>query len=157
MTGGRRPVSPHRLRLELNPAGTGDADGVWWPHSRDLAAELTDLLAALRPGFGPIRCVHYHVDEWSNAPREMDSGGHPLRLEGYRHMPARTLDILGAAPDATLTLRLITPVADADMVAAQPRWDSEREAGAYAGAWLRARHRAAERANERSDSDRRVR
>ncbi len=140
VTNAGRQASPSRsLRLELDAAG--DVDGAWWPHSRDLVAELTDLLSALRPGLGPICRVIYHLDEWSSAPRELDSAGQRVRLDGYRHRPARTLDLIGRDIGATLTLRIITPVADADMTAAQQHWDSERGGGATA-AWLRARSAA---------------
>ncbi|WP_157186687.1 DUF5994 family protein [Nocardia jiangxiensis] len=143
VTNAGRQASPSRsLRLELDSAGVGDVDGAWWPHSRDLVAELTDLFSVLRPGLGPIRRVIYHLDEWSAAPRELDSPGRRVRLDGYRHRPARTLDVIGRDIGATLTLRIITPVADVDMTAAQQHWDSERGRGADAAAWLRARSAA---------------
>ncbi|WP_280277003.1 DUF5994 family protein [Nocardia wallacei] len=138
-----RQSPPRRLRLELDAAGTANVDGVWWPHSRDLVVELTGLLSALRPGIGPIRRVIYHPDEWSAAPRELDSAGRRIRLDGSRHRPARTLAVIGDGIDTALTLRIITPVADGDSTAAQQHWDSERGGGADAAAWLRARHRSA--------------
>jgi hypothetical protein len=133
---------PRGLRLELDTAGAGDVDGAWWPHSRDLVAELTDLLLVLRSGLGPIRRVIYHLDEWSSAPRELDSAGRRVELDGYRHRPARTLDVIGREIGATLTLRIITPVVDADMTAAQQHWESERGEGTDVAAWLRARSAA---------------
>ncbi|WP_280330194.1 DUF5994 family protein [Nocardia wallacei] len=141
----RRAPPARRLRLELDTAGTANIDGVWWPHSRDLVAELTSLLAVLRPGLGPIRRVIYHLDEWSAAPSELDNAGRRVRLDGSRHRRARTLEVIGDDIGATLTLRIITPVADADMVAAHQHWDYERGQGTDAAAWLRARHRSAQR------------
>jgi hypothetical protein len=131
----RQDWSARQVRLELDPAGTGNAEGVWWPHSRDLVAELAGLLPALRPGFGPVRRVSYHRDEWTSTPREMVSGGRRTRLDGYRHMPARTVEVTGAA--ATLTLRLITPVAGAATNAAQHRSIREDRAGHDIDEWLR--------------------
>lgn len=139
----RQDWSARRLRLELDPVGMGNADGVWWPHSRNLVAELGELLSALRPGFGPVLRVSYHRDEWTAAPGELVSGGHRTRLDGYRQMPARTLHIVGVG--ATLTLRIITPVAEATLSAVQHRSIPDGGPGADIDAWMRARHRAAPR------------
>ncbi|WP_157122060.1 DUF5994 family protein [Nocardia miyunensis] len=139
---GRRASPSRGLRLELDAGGTGNVDGAWWPHSRDLVAELTDLLSVLRPGLGPIRRVIYNLDEWSSAPRELDSAGRRVRLDGYRHRPARTVDVIGGNIGATLSLRIITPIVDADMTAAQQHWGSECGEGSDAAAWLRARSAA---------------
>ncbi|MFE3954511.1 DUF5994 family protein [Nocardia sp. NPDC059091] len=125
----RRAPPAHRPRLELDAVGAVNVDGVWWPHSRDLAGELPDLLAMLVPRLGPIHRVIYHLDEWATAPRKLDAGGRCVRLDGYRHMPARTLEVLGVITGTHLTLRIITPPDDTDLTAAQQRWDSEGGAG----------------------------
>ncbi|WP_327150103.1 DUF5994 family protein [Nocardia sp. NBC_01329] len=139
----RRPEwSARRLRLELDAAG-GDADGVWWPHSRDLVVELALLFRALQPGFGPVRRVIYHLDEWSTAPRELDSGGRCIRLDGYRRRPARVLDIVGAG--TTLTLRLLTPVVEAGVSTARQLRDPDGGSELEIATWLRARQRTAAR------------
>ncbi|MEV6071564.1 DUF5994 family protein [Nocardia sp. NPDC052001] len=138
-TAGRTsPTQP--LRLELNSGGTTAADGFWWPNSRDLTAELPELLAMLTPRLGPIHRVIYHLGEWDAAPRKLDFGGRRVRLDGYRRLPARTLQILGVSIGASLTLQLITAPADNDMAGAQQRWDSE--GGANARARVRALHHA---------------
>ncbi|MEU4839393.1 DUF5994 family protein [Nocardia testacea] len=137
----RQEWSTRRVRLELGAADE-KADGVWWPYSRDLVAELPGLFAVLQPGFGTVRRVIYHLDEWSAAPGELESGGRYVRLDGYRLRQARTLDIIGAG--ATLTLRLITPVAAATGVG-RPLRDSEAGAGPDIEAWLRGRRQAAPR------------
>ncbi|WP_280401696.1 DUF5994 family protein [Nocardia carnea] len=132
----RQDWSARPVRLELDTAGIGNAKGVWWPHSRDLVAELEVLLPVLRPGFGPVRRVSYHRDEWVAAPRAMVSGGLWTRLDGYRRMPARTVDVIGIG--ATLRLRLITPVAGAPAGAAQHRSIRDGAAGPDIDEWLRA-------------------
>ncbi|MFI1460706.1 DUF5994 family protein [Nocardia carnea] len=139
----RQDWSTRRLRLELDPVGMGNADGAWWPYSRNLVAELGELLSALRPGFGPVLRVSYHRDEWTAAPGELVSGGHRTRLDGYRHMPARTLDIAGVG--ATLTLRIITPVAGAVTSAVQHRSIPDGGPGSDIDRWLRSRRRATPR------------
>lgn len=121
-----RRISPaHRLRLELD---TGDRSigGFWWPHSRDLAAELPDLLTMLTSRLGPIHRVIYHLDEWTTVPGELDFGRRQVRLDGYRRdMPARTVQIVGVGIGAPLTIRIITPLDESESTAAQQRWDSE--------------------------------
>ncbi|WP_227981967.1 DUF5994 family protein [Nocardia spumae] len=132
----RREWATRRVRLEFDVADTM-ADGVWWPYSRDLAAELAGLFAALRPGFGPIRRVIYHLDEWSTAPGELVCRGRRVRLDGYRLRQTRTLVIVGI--DATLTLRLLAPAAAT--TGAGRRQDSEDRAAPDIEAWLGARRR----------------
>ncbi|MFG1791807.1 DUF5994 family protein [Nocardia sp. NPDC049149] len=128
----------HRLRLELDGRGTGAYDGFWWPHSRDLASELPGLLTTLVPRLGSIHRVIYHTDEWATAPRKLDFAGRQVRLDGYRHMAARTLEILGVS-GAHLTLQVITPLAASDMTTAEQRWDSEGGAGRRSRGWTRGR------------------
>jgi Family of unknown function (DUF5994) len=55
VTANEQPRYPLRLRLRPKALTTGYVDGVWWPRSRDLAAELPALLAvpAVRLGETP--------------------------------------------------------------------------------------------------------
>ncbi|WP_245717703.1 DUF5994 family protein [Nocardia jejuensis] len=126
----RQASADRRLRLALNTSGSGPFDGFWWPHSRDLAGELPDLLAALSGRLGPIHRVVYHLDEWTPAPRKLEFAGRQIRLDGYRHLPARTLEVLAVSIGAQLTLQVIIPQPDTEKSAAQQRWDSEGGAGA---------------------------
>ncbi|AYF75805.1 hypothetical protein D7D52_20370 [Nocardia yunnanensis] len=130
------------MRLELNPGGAGSLDGLWWPRSRDLADELPDLLATLLPRLGPIHRVIYHLDEWSSAARKLEFGGRQIRLDGYRRLPARTLEVLAVSAGTRLTLQILAPLADFDMTAAQQRWDSEGGAAAYDQARTSVRNQA---------------
>ncbi|MBF6181537.1 DUF5994 family protein [Nocardia otitidiscaviarum] len=142
----RRPTFSGRPpRLQLETPGTRTIDGYWRPYGRDLAAELPGLLAALTPRLGPIHRVVYHLDEWASAPRKLDFGGRRVRLDGYRHSPARTVEILGVAVGAKLVLRTTPAVDTTDMATAQQRWDSEGGAGADREADISARDRAMSR------------
>ncbi|WP_405485780.1 DUF5994 family protein [Nocardia sp. NBC_00511] len=132
-TAHRQTTPGHRLRLELDTAGTSDGDGFWWPHSRDLTTELPDLLTSLTPRLGPIQRVIYHLDEWEPAPRKLEFAGRRVRLDGYRNLPARLLEVHGVDIGARLVLRIITPGEDAETVAARQLWDSEGGAAARAG------------------------
>ncbi|WP_306364013.1 DUF5994 family protein [Nocardia sp. CC227C] len=142
----RRPPSAGRPpRLESVPPGDGTIAANWRPYSRDLTAELPELLAALTPRLGPIHRVVYHLDEWESAPRKLDFGERRVRLDGYRHSPAHAVEILGVAIDAKLVLRVISTVDSTDMTAAQQRWDSEGGAGADREATVSARDPAGSR------------
>jgi hypothetical protein len=95
-----------RVRLRLKPKApiTGWVDGGWWPHSRDLAAELPGLVAVLAVRLGRIERVSYHLGEWGAAPRKISCGGGGMvvRLDGYRSQHANTVDMLATRQRVTL-------------------------------------------------------
>jgi hypothetical protein len=94
---GRRldgPQTTPRLRLKRQGSTAGYVDGAWWPLSDDLPAELPDLLTVLSVRLGPVARVIYNLDEWSNVPPSIVSGGHVVRLDGYRRHPAHTIGVL---------------------------------------------------------------
>ncbi|WP_159847711.1 DUF5994 family protein [Nocardia sp. CY41] len=118
----RQIPSVHRLRCQFDTAG---AVGVWQPYGSDLVAELPDLLAVLGDRLGPIHRVIYHLDEWTIAPGKLANAGRQVRLDGYRHKPAQTIDVLGVG-GGRLTVRVDLPSTDdAETIAAQQCWDSE--------------------------------
>lgn len=93
------------IRLTLKPAAegaTGYVDGGWWPRSRDLAAELPPLLAALSDRLGPIERVSYHFADWNPSVRRLRIGGHMTRLGGFHSQRPHTIDVLGARLRLTL-------------------------------------------------------
>ncbi|WP_314175788.1 DUF5994 family protein [Streptomyces winkii] len=71
------PVEPGllALRLKSEPSGEGLFDGAWWPHSRDVHAELPGLVAVLSEHLGPIDGIGLDADAW-------DGLGEPLFVEG---------------------------------------------------------------------------
>lgn len=79
------PRLPFRLRLRLCPRddGTGYVDGVWWPRTQDLAAELPGLFTVLRPRLGPVRRVVYDPAGWSPSARRLQLGSRLIRLDPY--------------------------------------------------------------------------
>ncbi|GGS36617.1 hypothetical protein GCM10010238_27460 [Streptomyces griseoviridis] len=81
---GRRPASA--VRLSLAPAGSAPAllDGAWWPHSRDLAAELPALASVLDPLWGRITRVTVHPGEWPIVPRKVPVTGHVVKVGWFR-------------------------------------------------------------------------
>jgi hypothetical protein len=92
-------------RLQLKPestAATGFVDGGWWPRSRDLGAELPDLLAALKARIGPVERVSYHLGDWDDTERAITAGGNVVRLSGFRSQTAGTIDVLASRLRMTL-------------------------------------------------------
>jgi hypothetical protein len=68
------PASPTTDRLSLKPesATTGFVDGAWWPASRDLAAEVSSLIAALADRAGAVERISYNLDAWDAVPPETE-------------------------------------------------------------------------------------
>lgn len=67
------PLAHPLLRLRLAPHSTlpRRLDGVWWPRSYDLLAELPQLLTALPRAWGHIAGVTVNSAVWSAAPGRM--------------------------------------------------------------------------------------
>jgi hypothetical protein len=101
-----------RLRLKPEAPATGWVDGAWWPHSRDLTAELPSLLPALTDRLGRIERVTHHLAAWAPAPRRLRSGDEhdDVRLEGFRSQHTATLTVIGDRH--RLTLLVIPPDTD---------------------------------------------
>ena len=122
-----------RLRLKTDTTTpTGQVDGGWWPHSKDLAAELPNLFSVLVPQIGPIERVSYHLGDWDPAPRKIRFDGAVVRLGGYHWQRAATVDVLTAR--RTRTLRVVPP--DTAPAAAQHALTAAAAAEDAAGAGL---------------------
>ncbi|MCD7440554.1 hypothetical protein K4B79_20305 [Streptomyces lincolnensis] len=59
------------VRLETTPDRGGVLDGAWWPRSRDIAAELPVLVAALTEHLGPITRVGLDTVAWDALPTRL--------------------------------------------------------------------------------------
>jgi hypothetical protein len=106
------PTVPTIDRLSLKPesATTGFVDGAWWPASRDLAAEMPSLLAALGDRAGVVERVSYNIDAWNTVPRKVRVDGNVVRMGGFRSQSAATLKVLGER--RALTLLVVPPETD---------------------------------------------
>lgn len=71
---------PLRLRVAEHP-GRDQLDGGWWPWSRDLALELTDLVDQFQPGSGRIVRVLFAPPDWEPAPRRVRVAGGHVKVE----------------------------------------------------------------------------
>ncbi|MDT7537485.1 MAG: hypothetical protein QOI82_1070 [Actinomycetota bacterium] len=108
------PVAVARLRLHP-PApvpGTETADGVWWPRSLDLVAELGPLLASMRLAGHAVRRVTYNLDAWQPAASKPVINGAVVRLGGYRMLSPRVLHLTSPDSAAPFVLLVIPPSAD---------------------------------------------
>lgn len=109
-------------RLRLHPpapvAGTETADGVWWPRSLDLAAELAPLLAAMRSAGHAVRRVTYNLDAWQPVARKLVVNGAVVRPGGYRMLSPRVLHLTSPDSASPFVLLVIPPSADPGVAAA---------------------------------------
>jgi hypothetical protein len=78
----REILSPPPARVSLKPRTEhpGMVNGAWWPRSRDLAAELPPLIAALDAAWGRIHRVTVNVRMWPEIPKRLVAGSHTIRV-----------------------------------------------------------------------------
>lgn len=96
------------VRLETRHDRRGVLDGVWWPRSRDIAAELPSLITALTGYLGPITRVGLDTGAWEALPTRMTIDervvhidSFPMRRRHRPHHPGRAGSFLpprGSAP-----------------------------------------------------------
>ncbi|WP_217560301.1 DUF5994 family protein [Streptomyces sp. GbtcB6] len=81
-TGGE-PVLPGTavLRMETTPKRTGTFDGAWWPRSRHLESQLSELLAALTARLGPLTRVGLDAGAWDERPGHLVVEGRAVRID----------------------------------------------------------------------------
>jgi len=107
------PAADGSLRLRMKPSTdsmkhAGYVDGAWWPHTRDLARELPTLFAGLSGRLGTIERMAYRITEWKPAARRITSDGHTVRLGGFNHQGADTIDV-SSTSGIRVTLLVIPP------------------------------------------------
>jgi hypothetical protein len=118
------PGADRSLRLDLAPAGAGRRgalDGAWWPHSRNLAAELPTLVAGLDawldapvPGHGAhLSRVSINLTVWDAVPAHIDNTGRRIRLSWFGTVDANTLSAT-CSDGSHLDLLVIPPAAGAE-------------------------------------------
>jgi Family of unknown function (DUF5994) len=106
-------VDAQRLRWKVDQAAGGFVDGAWWPASRDLAAELPGLVAALDGRLDGVERVSFPIDDWDAVPRRLRVGDRVVRMGGFHSQPRATLLVTGGAY-RTITLLVVPPETDAD-------------------------------------------
>lgn len=100
----RRPL---RLRLGSAP-GEDRLDGAWWPYSRDLESEMSDLVQQFPPTHGRISRAVYSLRDWDTAPRELVAGQRVIEVRASPRDDTHVL-IVQLSDGTRLTLLVVPP------------------------------------------------
>ena len=103
------PESRRPLRLRLGSApGQDRLDGAWWPYSRDLESEMSDLVQQFPPTHGRISRAVYSLPDWDTAPRELVAGQRVITVGASPRDDAHVL-IVQLSDGRRLTLLVVPP------------------------------------------------
>ncbi|TVL92510.1 DUF5994 family protein [Streptomyces sp. SAJ15] len=94
------------LRLETTRLREGILDGAWWPRSRDIAAELPNLITALSRHLGPITRVGLDASAWEELPTRLIIDDRVVRLDSF---PVGDGTVLITRGDKDLFSLLVVP------------------------------------------------
>ncbi|MFI7225204.1 STAS domain-containing protein [Nonomuraea angiospora] len=95
------------LRLGLHPVLDRRAvvDGAWWPCSRDAAAELPGLIAAVDRLLDRVTLrIGLHRDTWQSIPHRIPASGRQVRIGWFRHTDPRLITLIFAAGEPVVLL-----------------------------------------------------
>jgi hypothetical protein len=101
----------HDPRLVFPRSSTADGvpDGGWWPRSRDPAAELPTLIAAVTDRLDPVRRITLDAAAWDGRPQIiMTVEGREVQLDWFGAPDAHTISLIGSRR-ARLDLMMIPP------------------------------------------------
>ena len=98
---------PLRLRMAEHP-GRDHLDGGWWPQSRDLAAELADLVEHFPPDLGRIVSAVYSPPDWDPAPRRIATTSGYVKVGGFPRDDAHMVHL--KTSDGDVMRVLVIPV-----------------------------------------------
>ncbi|MEV0629647.1 DUF5994 family protein [Nonomuraea wenchangensis] len=90
------PHADSALRLSLHPVPNRRAlvDGAWWPYSRNAAAELPGLIAAVDRLLDRVTLrIGVHGDTWQGLPRRIPARGRQIRISWSRHTDPRLITL----------------------------------------------------------------
>jgi hypothetical protein len=103
------------VRVSLrDDAGAGDNgfDGAWWPRTRDLAAEVPELIAELERRGVRVERFTYALDAWLPAPRKLVVLGRVVRTGGFRSMDPQVVCLSWAGGNQRADLLVVPPETD---------------------------------------------
>ncbi|MFI7611133.1 DUF5994 family protein [Nonomuraea terrae] len=125
-----------RLILHPVPERRTVVDGAWWPRSRDAAAELPALVAAVdeRLGRTTLR-VGLHRDAWRHIPHRFPARGRQVRVGWFRSTDPRVITLIFAAGEPVVLL-IIPPDTAAGPAEATLDLTAQDTAGLTTGAIL---------------------
>src|SRR3954468_17105189 len=102
-----------RVRLRDGVAADVAFDGAWWPRSRDLGAELPELIAALHTLGVRVERFTYPGEGWEQpVQRRVVVSGRTVRTGAFRNMDPQLRSRTGDG-DRRLAVRVVPPKADA--------------------------------------------
>jgi hypothetical protein len=95
-------------------AGDGNSafDGAWFPRSRDLAAEVPELIAELDRREVRVERFTYSLDAWLPMPRKIVVSGRTVRTGGFRSMNPLVVCLTWAAGTRRADLLVVPPETD---------------------------------------------
>lgn len=103
------PEDCRRLRLRLGRApGQDRLDGAWWPYSRDLESEMSDLVQQFPPSHGRISRAVYSRPDWDTAPRKLTVGPRVIKVGSFPRDDTHVL-IVQLSDHRRLTLLVVPP------------------------------------------------
>ncbi|MEU7054723.1 DUF5994 family protein [Streptomyces sp. NPDC046197] len=94
------------LRLETTESREGVLDGAWWPRSRDMAAELPELLRALTSHLGPVTRVGLDTAAWQGLLTRIVVDDRVVHIDSY---PVGDDTVLITRGDRDLFSLLVVP------------------------------------------------
>ncbi|MEU0369636.1 DUF5994 family protein [Streptomyces sp. NPDC006283] len=71
------------LRLETTHARQGVLDGAWWPHSREIGAELPSLITAVTEHLGPVTRVGLDSSAWEELPTRLVIDDRVVHIDSF--------------------------------------------------------------------------
>lgn len=103
-----------RLALCNRANVVGAVDGVWWPNTADLKAELPDLILVCGSWIGPVRRVVYDPSMWLPAPSRIIRGNTAVPIDPYNLVASDTIYLIGThRRDAVL---FVVPPSSSDQI-----------------------------------------
>lgn len=103
------------FRAVSRPSDHAALDGVWWPHSRDLAAELPALVAALGArGFATGR-VAYSRQSWDGVLKRLLVAGHVIRLGWFRTIDPNSVSMTSRDGRKRVDLLVVPSASDPEL------------------------------------------
>jgi hypothetical protein len=103
------PESHRQLRLQLGAVpGRDRLDGAWWPYSRDLESEMSDLVQQFPPTRARISRAVYSRPDWDTAPRKIAAGPRVIKVGSFPRDDTHVL-IAQLSDGSRLTLLVVPP------------------------------------------------
>ncbi len=99
------------LRAEAGD-GSSAFDGAWFPRSRDLAAEVPELIAELERRGVRVERFTYALDAWLPVPRKILVNGRTVRTGGFRSMNPLVVCLTWAGGARRADLLVVPPETD---------------------------------------------